>query len=89
LGLTEVHPNGSELSANIRYVFFLKKRKRLLMGMSTEIQGKAYVTYWWASWVVRRKTNIKEEQSIMIWSSSWPNYSSPKQINPLLINSSI
>jgi hypothetical protein len=46
LGLTEVHPNGNELSANIRYVFFfLKKGKGLLMGMSAEIQGKAYQSH--------------------------------------------
>jgi len=47
------------------------------------------VTYWWALRVFRRKTDIEEEQAIMIWSSSRPNYCSPEQINPVLINSNI
>jgi hypothetical protein len=51
--------------------------------------GCLVVTYWWALWVFARKTDIEEEQTIMVWSSCWPDYGSPQQISPVLIDSNV
>jgi hypothetical protein len=37
--------------------------------------------------IIRRKENIKEKKTVMIWCSLCPNNASPEKIHPFLINS--
>lgn len=43
-------------------------------------------TYRWNIRVILREQDIKDKETIMVWSALWPNDDSPKEIHPCFVD---